>query len=130
MLPPGEIEYHFSSADTDAKRWGLDAEELAELLEEATSGNASSQVVGDDSKSESNIDELLNEDKKLFGGTSQAKNPLATQLACSCHCHTLRDGIYSVCRTFLRLTSVLGAKAALRSPGEIGKAESQLGSTV
>ncbi|KAI0129889.1 hypothetical protein BJ170DRAFT_593432 [Xylariales sp. AK1849] len=39
---------------------------LLELLEEATSGIASSEVVDDDENSQSNIDELLNEDEKFL----------------------------------------------------------------
>lgn len=34
----GKIDCHFSSADTGAKGWELDAKKLLELLEEATSG--------------------------------------------------------------------------------------------
>ncbi|CAM1509968.1 Fc.00g003030.m01.CDS01 [Cosmosporella sp. VM-42] len=64
---PGKIDSHFSSADTGAKGWKLDAEKLLELLEEATSGIDSSEVVDDDENSQSNIDELLNEDEKVLG---------------------------------------------------------------
>lgn len=44
-----------------------DAKKLLELLEEATSGIASSEVVDDDENSQSNIGELLNEDEKFLG---------------------------------------------------------------
>ncbi|KAL1867483.1 hypothetical protein Daus18300_006327 [Diaporthe australafricana] len=48
-------------------RWELDSKNLLELLEEATSGIALSEVVDDDENSQSNIDELLNEDEKFLG---------------------------------------------------------------
>ncbi|KAF7546026.1 hypothetical protein G7Z17_g8724 [Cylindrodendrum hubeiense] len=67
MPLPGKIDSHFSSADTGAKGWELDAEKLLELLEEATSGITSSEVVDDDENSQSNIDELLNEDENFWG---------------------------------------------------------------
>lgn len=67
MPLPGKIDSHFSSADTGAKGWELDAEKLLELLGEATSGIASSEVVDDDENSQSNVDELLNEDEKFLG---------------------------------------------------------------
>lgn len=67
MPLPGKIDSHFSSADTGAKGWELDAKKLLELLEEATSGIASSEVVDDDENSQSNVDELLNEDEKFLG---------------------------------------------------------------
>ncbi|KUI62708.1 hypothetical protein VP1G_09823 [Cytospora mali] len=67
MPLPGKIDSHFSSADTGAKGWELDAKKLLELLEEATSGIASSEVVDDDENSQSNIDELLNENEKILG---------------------------------------------------------------
>ncbi|RYP73795.1 hypothetical protein DL771_003373 [Monosporascus sp. 5C6A] len=56
-----------TTADTGAKGWELEAEKLLDLLEEATSGIASSEVVDDDENSQSNIDELLNEDEKFLG---------------------------------------------------------------
>ncbi|RYP26159.1 hypothetical protein DL768_011817 [Monosporascus sp. mg162] len=67
MPLPGKIDSHFPSADTGAKGWELEAEKLLDLLEEATSGIASSEVVDDDENSQSNIDELLNEDEKFLG---------------------------------------------------------------
>jgi len=85
MPLPGKIDSHFSSADTGAKGWELDAGKLLQLLEEATSGIASSEVVDNDKNvdndenvdndknSQSNIDELLNEDED-FLGTSQVMN--------------------------------------------------------
>ncbi|KAL7950553.1 hypothetical protein V8C42DRAFT_306841 [Trichoderma barbatum] len=56
MPLPGKIDSHFSSADTGAKGWELDAKKLLELLEQATSGIASSEVVDDDENSQSNTD--------------------------------------------------------------------------
>ncbi|KAF9780702.1 hypothetical protein IL306_014995 [Fusarium sp. DS 682] len=47
----------------------LEAEKLLDLLEEATSSIASSEVVEDDESSQSNIDELLDEDEKILGDT-------------------------------------------------------------
>lgn len=67
MPLPGKIDSHFSPADTGAKGWELDAKKLLELLEEATSSIASSEVVGDDENSQSNIDELLHEDGNFLG---------------------------------------------------------------
>ncbi|RYP42225.1 hypothetical protein DL767_000389 [Monosporascus sp. MG133] len=67
MPLPGKIDSHYPSADTGAKGWELEAEKLLDLLEEATSGIASSEVVDDDENSQSNIDELLNEDEKFLG---------------------------------------------------------------
>jgi hypothetical protein len=67
MPLPGKIDSHFSSANTGAKGWELDAEKLLKLLEEATSGIASSEVVDDDENSQSNINELLNEDEEFLG---------------------------------------------------------------
>lgn len=67
MPLPGKIDSHFSSADTGAKGWELDAKKLLELLEEATSSIASSEIVDDDENSQSNIDELLNGDEKFLG---------------------------------------------------------------
>lgn len=64
---PGKIDSHFSSADTGAKVWELEAKKLLDLLEEATSGIASSEVVDDNENSQSNTDELLNEDEKFLG---------------------------------------------------------------
>lgn len=58
MPLPGKIDPHFSLTVTGAKGWELDAKKLLELLEEATSGIASSEVVDDDENSQSNIDEL------------------------------------------------------------------------
>lgn len=63
---PGKIDSHFSSAGAGAKGWELDAEKLLGLLEEATSGIASSEVVDDDENSQSNMDELLDEDDELL----------------------------------------------------------------
>ena len=51
MPLPRKIDSHFSSADTGAKGWELDAEKLLKLLEEATSGIASSKAVDDDESS-------------------------------------------------------------------------------
>ncbi|KAI0477010.1 hypothetical protein F4859DRAFT_70858 [Xylaria cf. heliscus] len=63
---PGKIDSYFYSADTGAKGWELDAEKLLELLEKATSGVASSEVVDNDENIQSSIDELLNEDEEFL----------------------------------------------------------------
>ncbi|KAM0512190.1 hypothetical protein ACHAPE_009120 [Trichoderma viride] len=67
MPLPGKIDSHFSSADAGAKGWELDAKKLLELLEQAISGIASSDVVDDDENSQGNIDKLSNEDEKYLG---------------------------------------------------------------
>lgn len=62
MPLPGKIDSFFSSGDRSIKGCELDSEKFLELLEEATSGIASSQGVDDDENSQSDIDELLDED--------------------------------------------------------------------